>query len=378
MASKRDYYEILGVPRDASAEQIKTAYRELALKLHPDRNKEAGAEEKFKEVSEAYAVLSDPEKRHKYDQFGHAQFDRMYSQEDIFRGADFADLFRQFGFQGFGAESFGGPGGEGFGSLFGDLFGFGQQRSGQSLQAQIEVSLEEVAGGTEKILSLRHQASCEACRGTGSADGKSHACATCNGQGSVLHTQRMGVMMVRQPVRCPECRGRGRSASAPCKTCRGEGRKETEEKIRVRIPAGVEDVYALRFHGKGNAAETPGLPPGDLLVVISVQPHSIFQRDGADLQVELPLPMSTAALGGELEVPSLDGKLKLKIPAGTPTHKVFRLRGKGLPDGEGGHGDLLARVIVHVPEKLSKRQRELLEEFAKEEKQPGFFKKVFG
>ncbi len=365
MAAKRDYYEILGVLRDATPQQLKDAYRALALKFHPDRNKAKEAEEKFKEISEAYAVLSDSEKRAQYDQFGHEGFDRMYSAEDVFRSVDFEDLFREFGF---GGMRMGEGSDSGFSSVFEHLFGFSPQpRHGENLQTQVSVTLEEVAKGTEKPVEFFRFQACESCNGTGAEGGKLQACPSCRGSGQQRQARRMGYSQFITVTTCSACHGTGRTASKTCRSCSGLGRMKTQEKIRVRIPTGIEDGFLLRVKGKGNASEQAGLPPGDLFVQVSIRPHPYFERAGSDLVHEIEIPFTLAALGGEIEVPTLEGKARLRVPPGTQPRSVFRMKGKGLPDENGRKGDELINVDVLIPEKLSQRQRELLEAFEEED-----------
>lgn len=377
MAGK-DYYGVLGVKRGASAQEIKDAYRRLALQYHPDRNKSAGAEEKFKQISEAYAVLSDPEKRASYDEWGSEGFGQRFTQEDIFRNADFSDfedVFRRmgFGFEGFGSSPFSG--------VFSDFSGFRRGR-GEDAYAEVGLALEEAAKGIEKEISLKRLADCAHCGGTGSEDGRLAVCSACNGTGQKRSARRVGYSQFISITACPQCRGAGRAASRPCKSCRGSGKERTAEKIAVKIPAGVGDGFRLRIAGKGNASVEPGEPAGDLFVELRVRPHEVFERHGADLVVEQRISFALAALGGEIEVPTLSGKAVVSVPAGTQSGTVFRLKGKGVYDlRERRHGDELVRVTVDVPTKLSKRQKELLDEFDKESggstRGKGFFKKLF-
>jgi len=353
--TKRDYYEILGVSKNASVEEIKKAYRNLALTYHPDRvpvDQKKEAEEKFKEISEAYAVLSDSEKRSVYDQFGHAGFDQRYTTEDIFRGADFSSIFEDLGL-----------GGSFFEDLFGSfgLFGMGgtsRQRGGRGsdLECEIELLFEEAARGLTKTITVPRRELCPDCRGDG---GTRATCSTCAGSGQIR--QSSGFFMIART--CHKCQGQGSTVSKVCSHCRGNGRVSVERKIQVKVPAGIESGMRLRISGEGEG----GLRSrGDLYVLVTVRPHPIFQRDGADLLVDYPVHIAQAALGTEVEVPTLNGRVSMKIPAGTQSGTVFRVRGKGLPDLRGGRlGDLLVRVLVETPTKLTSRQRQLLEEFAK-------------
>ena len=352
--TKRDYYEILGVRQNASVEEIKKAYRELALKHHPDRvstEHKKEAEEKFKEISEAYAALSDPKKRSVYDQYGHAGFDQRYSTEDIFRGADFSSIFGDLG-----------GGGSVFEDLLGGLFGFGGGASharsgrGSDLQCDVEVSLEEAAKGLTNTLTVPRREPCAECRGQG---GERIDCVMCAGSGQTR--QAAGFMVIART--CSRCGGQGSVLTKACSHCRGSGRVSVERKIQVKIPAGIEDGMRLRIGGEG---EGGARSRGDLYVLISVTPHPVFHREGPNLLVEYPVPITQAALGAEAELPTLNGRVSMKIPAGTQSGTVFRVRGKGLPDVQDGRvGDLLVRVVVETPTKLSARQRQLLEEFAK-------------
>lgn len=353
--TKRDYYEILGVSRNASVDDIKRAYRQLALKHHPDRvpaEQKKEAEEKFKELSEAYAVLSDPQKRSVYDQYGHAGFDQRYTTEDIFRGADFSSIFEDLGF-----------GGSFFEDLFGSfsLFGFGgtsRQRGtrGSDLEDELELSFEEAAKGVAKTIAVPRREVCPDCRGEGGARA---TCSTCQGSGQIR--QSSGFFMIART--CHKCQGQGSTITKVCSRCRGSGRVAVERKIEVKIPAGIESGMRLRIAGEGEGGVRGR---GDLYVLVRVRPHPVFQRDGADLIVEYPVHIAQVALGTEVDVPSLNGRVSMKIPAGTQSGTIFRVRGRGLPRlHDRGVGDLLVRVVVETPTHLSHRQRQLLEEFAK-------------
>ena len=358
--AKKDYYEVLGVPRGATKEEIKAAYRKLALQYHPDRNKSPGAEERFKEISEAYAVLSDDEKRRQYDLHGHAGIEGRYSWEDIFGGADFEDIFRDLGF-GFG----------GFGSIF-DLFfggrqGAGGPRRGPDLRYDLEVTLEEAARGAERELEIPIYEACGNCRGSGAKPGtKPRPCPKCNGTGQVRHESSRGFMRFVRVEACGRCGGAGTVIDFPCPECGGSGRVRRARRVSVKIPKGVDAGYRLRMAGMGGPGEA-GAPPGDLLIFLDVKPHDVFERNGDDLLCEVRLGFSEAALGAEIEVPTLDGPVRLKIPPGTQTGTVFRLKGKGMPKLDGfGRGDEFVRVVVQTPTKLTQRQRELLSQFAKD------------
>ena len=367
MATKRDYYDVLGVGRDASVEDIKKAYRKLALQYHPDRNKSPGAEETFKEVSEAYAVLSDAEKRRTYDQLGHAGFDERYAtQEDIFRGADFSE----FGFD--------------LGSIFRNIFGagFGGPQRGRDVLAQLDITLEEVASGAEKELRVQRLEACDACGGTGAKPGtRPRRCGTCGGRGQVARAMRTPFGVVQTAGPCPECGGRGETIAEPDPACRGQGRVAKARTLRISVPPGVPDQGTLRMRGEGEAG-ADGTPAGDLYVRVRIKPHAVFTRDGDDLHVVLPLTFSQAALGDEIDVPLLDGKRDhLNVPPGTQSGEVFRLRGRGLPAlGGGRKGDLLATARVYTPTKLGAEERALFEQLAKlegrEPKKAGWFDRL--
>jgi molecular chaperone DnaJ len=344
--AKKDFYEVLGVNRDASDDDIKKSYRKLAMKYHPDRNPDnPNAEEHFKEAKEAYEVLSDPQKRSAYDQYGHAGVDP------------------QAGGMGSGA-GFGGFA-EAFGDIFGDIFG-GSPRGrssvyrGADLRYNLEIGLEEAAKGIEKKIRIPTMEECETCHGSGAKPGTSPiTCSTCNGQGQVRMQQ--GFFSIQQT--CPRCHGTGKIVADPCKSCSGAGRIKKQKTLAVKIPAGVDEGDRIRLSGEGEAG-TNGGPPGDLYVVIQIRPHGVFQRDQNDLHCEMPISFTTAALGGEIDIPTLDGHAKLKIPAETQSSQVFRLRGKGIKGVRSAtHGDLLCHVVVETPVKLTERQRELLREF---------------
>ncbi|HHH35969.1 MAG TPA: molecular chaperone DnaJ [Gammaproteobacteria bacterium] len=347
--SKRDYYEVLGVSRTATAVEIKKAYRKLAMKYHPDRNTGDDREEaeiRFKEVKQAYEILSDDQKRAAYDQFGHA------------------------GVEG-GAGMGGGPGGFGggasfsdiFGDVFGDIFGGGGGRGthrhtrGADMGYNLELSLEDAVKGTTVKIRIPTQVTCETCGGSGAKPGTNpRTCSTCGGSGQVRTQQ--GFFIAQQT--CPTCHGRGLQIDSPCPECRGHGRVQKHKTLSVKVPPGVDTGDRIRLAGEGEAGENGG-PPGDLYVQIHVKRHPIFERDDANLYCEMPIPFTTAALGGELDVPTLEGKVKLKIPEGTQTGKLFRIRGKGIKPVRGGAvGDLLCRVVVETPVKLNDEQKELL------------------
>ena len=352
-ASKRDYYEILAVERTASDGEIKSAYRKLALKYHPDRNPgDKEAEERFKECAEAYAILADADKRAAYDRYGHAGV----------QGAAGAGGFDPSVFTGF--EDILGGLGDIFG--FGDLFGGGRRRGGPQrgadLRYDLEITFDEAASGTETPIQIPRQENCETCNGSGAAPGSQPTtCNLCRGAGQVRTQQ--GFFTVART--CPQCRGTGKIITKPCTTCRGAGRVTKDRKLTVKIPAGIATGQQLRLQGEGEAGMLGG-PSGHLYVVVHVQEHEFFRRDGINLFCEIPVNFTTTALGGEIQVPTLDGSEPVKVPEGTQTGTTLRLRGKGMPDVNGrGRGDLFATVQVQTPRKLTKEQRRLLEELAK-------------
>jgi molecular chaperone DnaJ len=360
MAEKRDYYEVLGVQKNASKDEIKDAYRKLAMQYHPDRNKSPDAEERFKEISEAYAVLSDDEKRQQYDMLGHAGFDQRYTTEDIFRGADFNSIFRDLGF-GFGdifRHFFGG----GFGGGFGERI-----NRGQDLAYDLEITLEEAASGTEKEIQVPRTEKCDVCNGSGAAPGTSpRTCPPCNGAGKIQHMRKSSFAMYVQVTPCSTCRGKGTLIDSPCKNCRGTGVVKKRRRISVKIPAGIDEGYQLRLRGEGEMAPNGG-SPGDLYVLVHILPHEFFVREGDDLLHVLMIGYPQAALGAEVSVPTLDGSANVKIHPGTQPGEIIRLKGKGMPRFRGyGKGDLLVRVGVSVPKKLTPQQRALLEQLANE------------
>ena len=389
MAEKRDYYEVLEVPKTATADEIKKAYRKKAIQYHPDKNPgDKEAEEKFKEAAEAYEVLSDPQKRQRYDQFGFAGVGGAggfgggsgMSMEDIFNrygdlwaDSGLSDIFEHLGF------NFGGGGGS---------RSRRQVRRGSDLRVKVRLTLEEIATGTEKKIKVRKLVPCDHCHGTGSEDGNTDTCPTCHGSGRVVKTQRgiFGMMQVQQV--CSTCSGEGKVIKNKCRECGGEGIKQGEEVITIPIPAGVMDGMQLTVQGKGNAAPHGGVN-GDLLVLIEEEPHADLVRDEGDLIYNLLLSVPTATLGGQVEIPTLQGKAKITIAAGTQPGKVLRLRGKGLPviDQYGRQydtGDLLVNIGVYIPEHLSKEEKEMMERFAESENsRPGaadkknFFKNLF-
>jgi len=363
MPEKKDYYEVLGVPKDSSEKDIKGAYRKLAMKYHPDRSEEPDAEEKFKELSEAYAVLSDPEKRQKYDQFGHAGINSQYSQEDLFRGVNFEDLLRGFGF---------GGGGRGGGDSIFDMFfgGGGRGRGparGRDLRYDVSLTLEQAATGLESTIDVPRTENCSTCRGSGAKPGTTPSvCGNCHGSGQITRAQNTPFGQMVTSSACPKCGGRGQIIVNPCGDCGGTGRTRRTRKINIKIPAGVEDGQHLKLRGQGDAGDQ-GTENGDLYVVINVMPHPKFQRVDSDLLLETYISFTQAALGAEVEVSTLTGRAKMKVPAGTQTGTIFRLRGKGMPRLQGlGSGDLHVKVNIKTPSALTERQRELLEALAQE------------
>jgi molecular chaperone DnaJ len=352
--AKRDYYEVLGVEKSVTIEEIKKSYRKLAIKYHPDKNPgDKTAEEKFKELGEAYEILSDEQKRALYDQHGHAAFDRRAGGFGR-GGGGFHDPFEVF------REVFGGA------SIFEDLFGGGrrdptQPERGDDLRYDMEISFEEAAHGCEKEITVTKPERCDVCHGSGAEAGsQTRTCPTCGGRGQVISSR--GIFSIAQT--CPHCQGAGRVVDKPCKACKGAGRRERTSKIKLRIPAGVDTGSRLRSAGNGEAGFRGG-PSGDLYVVLHVKAHEIFQRDGDDLLCEVPVGFVQAVLGADIEVPTLDGKATLKVPAGTQPGTMFRLKGKGVKNIQGyGHGDLHVRINVEVPTHLSAAQKAKLQEFA--------------
>lgn len=356
--AKRDYYEILGVSKGAEADKIKKAYRKLALKYHPDRNPDdKAAEEKFKEAAEAYEVLSDADKRARYDRFGHAGV----SGQGGFSGGGMTmeDILNQFG------DIFGDGGGP-FGSFFsGQSRGGGRARGerGSNLRIKVPLTLEEIATGVKKKLKVKKQTTCEVCDGSGAKDASSvETCRTCGGAGMVRQVRSTFIGQMQTTVTCPTCNGTGQQIKATCKSCGGEGRQYGEDTIEVEIPAGVEEGMQLSLRGSGNAGRRGG-PPGDLLINIEEKPHEFLQRDGMNLVHELYLNFADAALGTSVEVPTIEGRVKIKVPSGTQSGKIFRLKDKGLPSVQSyGKGDQLIHVNVWTPKKLNDEERALLEQ----------------
>jgi molecular chaperone DnaJ len=372
--SQRDYYEVLGVSKSASKDEIKKAYRKLALKYHPDRNQDdKEAEEKFKEAAEAYDILSNEEKKAQYDRFGHDGLKGGFSSG----GASMEDIFRNFG------DIFGGGGGGG--SIFDDFFGGGggggrrRQQKGASLRCQISITFLEAATGCTKTISLNRNENCEPCSGSGAKAGTSPVtCPYCKGAGEI--TQSQGFFSVR--TTCPKCSGNGKMIESPCGSCHGSGSTPKRVNVEIKIPAGIEDGSRLRVAGEGESGP-PGAVRGDLMCYIQVQAHSIFERDGDNIYCQLPITFTQAALGAEVEIPTLKGKSSMTIPPGTQNNQIFRMRSQGFPNVHGhGTGDQMVEIHIEVPKKLNDKQKELLQSFAETEhkvvgpKQQSWFDKL--
>jgi molecular chaperone DnaJ len=357
--ARRDLYELLGVPRDAGDDEIKKAYRKIAFESHPDRNPgDKAAEQRFKDATEAYEVLRDPQKRGQYDRFGHAGVEGAPAAEGYdFSGFDLADALRTF------MRDFGGEGN--FEDLFGGRGRAAGPRRGDDLQVRLKLGLEEIATGVEKKIRVKHLRACKVCGGRGGS-GES-TCAQCEGRGQVRHVQQSFFGQFVNIATCPRCRGEGRIMREPCRECEGEGRSSETETIAVKVPAGVSNGNFIPLRGMGDVGPRGG-PAGDLIVLIEEKPHPLFDRDGDDLRLDVPISFATAALGGKVELPTLDGTPAIvEVAAGTQTGRIVRVRGKGLPGLRGGHGDVLARLIVWVPAKLSAAERRQLEELGRGE-----------
>ena len=373
MAEKRDFYEILGVKKGASEDELKKAYRKLAKGNHPDLHPgDKECEARFKEINEAYEVLSDPDKRAKYDQFGHAAFD---PSQGFGGGGGFG------GFEGFG----------GFGDIFSDIFGGGfgfgggggrnpnAPRKGDNLRATVNIKFEEAAFGVKKDVFVSKIEQCPDCKGTGCAEGTTaEVCPDCKGTGTVMSTKRTPFGMVQSSEQCPKCKGRGKIIHSPCKTCRGMGSVRRQHKVSVSIPAGIDDGQTISLKGQGNAGLNGG-PAGDLLITVLVQPHARFERDGASILLDQEISFAQAALGAEVEVPTLDGKVKLNIPEGTQSGTTFRLKGKGVPFlRNGGRGDQFVTVNVAVPRGMTLTQKDALRQYAETMGETVEQKNIFG
>ena len=361
---KRDYYEILGVQKNATADELKKAYRKMALKYHPDKNPgDKEAEEKFKEAAEAYDVLSDPDKRAKYDQWGHSMGPSGFGGGGgggfHASGMSMEDIFSQFG-DIFGGGSFGGFGG--FGSAAGGSPRRRRQQKGSDLRIKVKLTLKEIAEGVTKKLKIPRYVKCEHCNGTGAKDGTAfQTCQRCHGTGVIEHVQQTFLGPMQSTATCPDCNGEGKTITQKCQYCNGEGIVRQEEVVEFSIPAGVSDGMTLSLKGKGNAARHGGVN-GDLLIVIEEVPDAELIRDGNDVIYNLMLDIPTATLGGSVEIPTIGGKARVKIPAGTQPGKVLRLRGKGLPSTEGyGNGDELVNIMVYIPENLTDKERSAIE-----------------
>lgn len=373
MAEKRDFYEVLGVKKGASEDELKKAYRKLAKENHPDLHPgDKECEARFKEINEAYEVLSDPDKRAKYDQFGHAAFD---PSQGFGGGGGFG------GFEGFG----------GFGDIFSDIFGGGfgfgggggrnpnAPRKGDNLRATVNIKFEEAAFGVKKDVFVSKIEQCPDCKGTGCAEGTTaEVCPDCKGTGTVMSTKRTPFGMVQSSEQCPKCKGRGKIIHSPCKSCRGMGSVRRQHKVSVSIPAGIDDGQTISLKGQGNAGLNGG-PAGDLLITVLVQPHARFERDGASILLDQEISFAQAALGAEVEVPTLDGKVKLNIPEGTQTGTTFRLKGKGVPFlRNGGRGDQFVTVNVAVPRGMTSAQKDALRQYAETMGETVEQKNIFG
>lgn len=373
MAEKRDFYEVLGVKKGASEDELKKAYRKLAKENHPDLHPgDKECEARFKEINEAYEVLSDPDKRAKYDQFGHAAFD---PSQGFGGGGGFG------GFEGFG----------GFGDIFSDIFGGGfgfgggggrnpnAPRKGDNLRATVNIKFEEAAFGVKKDVFVSKIEQCPDCKGTGCAEGTTaEVCPDCKGTGTVMSTKRTPFGMVQSSEQCPKCKGRGKIIHSPCKTCRGMGSVRRQHKVSVSIPAGIDDGQTISLKGQGNAGLNGG-PAGDLLITVLVQPHARFERDGASILLDQEISFAQAALGAEVEVPTLDGKVKLNIPEGTQSGTTFRLKGKGVPFlRNGGRGDQFVTVNVAVPRGMTSAQKDALRQYAETMGETVEQKNIFG
>lgn len=364
--TKRDYYDTLGVEKNADKSEIKKAYRKLALKYHPDKNPSKEAEERFKEISEAYAVLSDVEKRSMYDRYGHAGIDQQYSYEDIFRGVDFGDIFRgtSSGFESFGFDDI-------FERFFGHRTSFGgkqrrRPRRGADLRYDIEISLEGASEGLETVIRVPRSEICDVCNGSGAKPGTSpKTCPSCNGSGQIQSSRRTAFGMFTQVTTCGKCHGQGSIIEERCPECHGNGRVQKTRDIEIKIPRGMDDESQLRLAGEGEAGSGGS---GDLYVVVHIKKHPVFNRRGLDLHMVKEISFTEAALGTKIDVETLSGRIeKLKVPDGTQNGEIFKIRGNGMPGIHGrGHGDLFVEIHVKTPRNFSKKAKKLLEELDKE------------
>ncbi len=359
--TKKDYYEILGIDKDASKKDIKKAYRKLALKYHPDKNKSKNAEEKFKEISEAYAVLHDDEKRKMYDQYGHAGIDQQFSREDIFRGADFGDIFRNMGF-GFGIDDI-------FEQFFGGRSGFRrgrQRRRGADLRYDMEITLEDAYNGLETNINIPRSETCDECSGTGAKKGSTpKQCPRCNGTGQMKTSRRTAFGMFTQVSACNKCGGRGTIIENPCPVCNGRGIVQKTREMEIKIPSGIDNGSQLRLAGEGETAEGG---TGDLYIVVHVKKHPLFERHGLDLFTTKNISFPDAALGTKTEIKTIDGKNEtIKIPNGTQNGDIIKVKNKGMPELHGrGNGDLFVKVNIKTPENISRKGKKLLEQLKEE------------
>ncbi|MBS3143272.1 molecular chaperone DnaJ [Candidatus Woesearchaeota archaeon] len=366
--TKKDYYEILGIKKDSSKEEIKKAYKKLALKYHPDRvpeDEKKNSEEKFKEISEAYAVLSDESKRSAYDQFGHEGFDQRFSQEDIFRNFDFENVFREFGF-----------GSGGFGNIFDMFFGEDRrERRARNLKYDLTIDFDEAAFGIKKEIKFRKKVLCDKCGGTGAKDGRLAECRHCGGTGRIKKVQRTMFGIFQQVMPCKYCESTGQTAKEKCGSCGGEGVVYDTKELKINIPAGVYDSARLRIVNEG---EESRFGNGDLYVYINVKPHEIFERKDYDLYLTTDISYSQAALGSEIDVPLLKGKKKIKIPSGTESGSIFRIKNEGIQYlNSSSKGDLFIKINILVPDKISGKERKLLEDLANLRKEKVNFRKGF-
>jgi molecular chaperone DnaJ len=375
-SEKRDYYEVLGVPKDATKDQIKTSYRKLAMQYHPDRNKAPGAEDRFKEISEAYAVLSDDAKRAQYDRFGHEGIQGRYSQDDIFRSTNFDEILRDLGFGGFGGFS-----GNIFDMFFGNMTGSGRGiRRGSDLRYDLDLTLEQAATGLTTEIEIPRTERCQTCKGTGARPGSNpRTCTECGGRGQVQRVSSSGFAQFVRVETCRVCRGRGTVLDNPCRDCKGRGVLQKTRKISVKVPAGIENDSQLRLRGEGDAGDT-GAPAGDLYVACRILPHEVFTRREKDLYCEASVSFPDAILGTTISVPTIDGRpVQVTVPAATQPETVLKLKGKGMP-GLGGapRGNQFVRIKVETPSKLSDQQKELLKRFKEldeeNSKKKGLFK----